>query len=140
MNKGTFRPRDILNKEVAGICGVARMTDKARAVHKGSIGRYKYGNDSEQDTTILAFLGISVETFQETAVRIENDVRLGTWILDNCEVSDADISNFNTEMQTMWHNKRQHPSFSNRRREIVDDPPFPWWISPGWWMFWKLFK
>ena len=33
--QNTFRPRDILNKEVAGICGVARMADKARAAHTG---------------------------------------------------------------------------------------------------------
>ena len=61
MKKDTFRPRDILNKEVAGICGVARMTDKARAAHTGEIGSYKYGADSEQDTAILSFLGISAQ-------------------------------------------------------------------------------
>ena len=38
MKKHSFRPRDLLNKEVAGICGVARLTDKARAVHAGNIG------------------------------------------------------------------------------------------------------
>ena len=35
MKQSTFRPRDLLNKEVAGICGVARLTDKARAAHTG---------------------------------------------------------------------------------------------------------
>ena len=40
MKQKTFRPRDMLNKEVAGICGVARLTDKARAAHAGEIGRF----------------------------------------------------------------------------------------------------
>ena len=31
MHRDTFKPRDLLNKEVAGINGVARMADKARA-------------------------------------------------------------------------------------------------------------
>lgn len=35
MKQNVFRPRDLLNKEVAGICGVARLTDKARAAHAG---------------------------------------------------------------------------------------------------------
>jgi hypothetical protein len=35
MKQNAFRPRDLLNKEVAGICGVARLTDKARAAHAG---------------------------------------------------------------------------------------------------------
>ena len=55
MKQNTFRPRDLLNKEVAGICGVARLTDKARADYAGEIGSYKYGADSEQDTEILSF-------------------------------------------------------------------------------------
>ncbi|MDE0635697.1 MAG: DUF5069 domain-containing protein [Candidatus Poribacteria bacterium] len=142
MKQKTFRPRNITNKEVAGICGVARLTDKARAAYIGKIGRYKYGTDSEQDTTILSFLSISAEVFQEAAVRIENDVRLGAWILDNCEVSDLDISQFNHEFSSKWQSKIQRSSFSRRRRQLAgdDEPPFPWWISPGWWMFWKLFK
>ena len=142
MKQKNFRPRDMLNKEVAGICGVARLTDKARAAHAGKIGRYKYGIDSEQDTTILSFLGISAEVFQKTAVRIENDVRLGAWILDNCKVSDLDISKFNREFSSKWQTKTQRPSFSERRRQLAGDdaPPFPWWMAPGWWVFWKIFR
>lgn len=54
MKQSAFRPRDMLNKEVAGICGVARLADKARAAHAGEIGSYKYGADSKQDTGILS--------------------------------------------------------------------------------------
>ena len=114
----TFRPRDIRNKEVAGICGVARMADKARATHAGEIGSYKYGADSEQDTAILAFLGISVETFQEAAVQIDHDVKLGAWVLDNCERSSKEISAFNRKMKIWWQNKMPQDEFSKRRRKL----------------------
>ena len=142
MKKSAFQPRDLLNKQVAGICGVARMTDKARAAHTGNIGTYKYGADSEQDTAILSFLGISAEAFQDAAVQIENDIRLSAWILDNCEASELDITEFNGEFSSKWKSKMQPSSFSRRRRELYDsdDPPFPWWISPGWWAFWKIFR
>ncbi len=119
MKQGSFRPRDLLNKEVAGICGVARLTDKARAAHTGDIGSYKYGVDSEQDTAILAFLGISAEAFQETAVRIDNDVKLGAWVLDNSKKSSDEISKFNRKMKTWWQSKMPHDSYSKRHGELV---------------------
>ncbi|MCG9134584.1 DUF5069 domain-containing protein [Candidatus Poribacteria bacterium] len=120
MKQSTFRPRDLLNKEVAGICGVARMTDKARAAHIGDIGSYKYGVESEQDKAILSFLGISAETFQDVAVRIDNDVKLGAWILDDCSRSSEEISKFNRKMKTWWQSKMPRDEFSKRRRHLAE--------------------
>ena len=135
MKQNAFRPRDILNKEVAGICGVARLTDKARAAHAGEIGKYKYGVDSEQDKAILSFLGISVEAFQEAAVRIDNDVRLGAWVLDNCGRSDKDISTFNRKLRSWWKNKIPQDSFSKRRRELgqQEENRTRFWLYPWFW-------
>ncbi|MCY4403915.1 MAG: DUF5069 domain-containing protein [Candidatus Poribacteria bacterium] len=131
MKHRKFRPRDILNQDVAGICGVARMTDKFRAAHAGEIGSYKYGVDSKQDIEILSFLGISAEDFQETAVRIDNDVKLGAWILDNCEKSSKEISAFNRKLKYKWQRKMPRTNYRRRRRQLAGDdyPPFPWWIS-----------
>ena len=120
MKQKTFRPRDLLNKEVAGICGVARMTDKARAAHAGEIGSYKYGADSDQDTAILAFLGTSAEAFQEAAVRIDNDVKLGAWILDSCSRSSEEISEFNGKMKSWQQNNMPRYDFSKRRRQLAE--------------------
>lgn len=120
MKQNTFRPRDLLSKEVAGICGVARLADKARAAHTGDIGSYKYGADSEQDTAILSFLGISAEAFQEAAVRIDHDVKLGAWILDNCERSSEEVSKFNRKMKTWWQSKMPQDDFSKRRRRLAE--------------------
>ena len=142
MKQNTFRPRDILNKEVAGICGVARLTDKARAAHTGEIGSYKYGADSEQDMAILSFLGISVETFQEAAVRIDNDVKLGAWILDNSKKSSEEISKFNRKMKTWWQSKMPQDEFSKHRRKLSyerENRRLYWTDSRRW--FWnKLFR
>jgi hypothetical protein len=138
MKQNTFRPRDLLNKEVAGICGVARLTDKARAVHAGEIGSYKYGADSEQDTAILSFLGISAEAFQEAAVRIDHDVKLGAWILDNCERSSEEISAFNRKMKSWWHNNMPRDEFSKHRRKLAqqsEDRRLAAFFPERW--FWK---
>ena len=142
MNQQTFRPRDILNKEVAGICGVARMTDKARAAYTGDIGSYKYGADSEQDTAILAFLGLSAETFQEAAVQIDHDVKLGAWILDNCERSSEEVSKFNRKMKSWWQSKMPQDEFSKRRRKLSREKENRrrFWFDGDRWLWNKLFR
>ncbi len=140
----TFRPRGLLNKEVAGICGVARLTDKARAAHAGTLGRYKYGADSQQDSAILAFLGVSAETFQESAVAIENDVRFGVWVLDTSGRSDAEITDFNRKLKRWWRQRapEQDRFLLKRRRELTRDREIflAFFISPSLWAFWRLFK
>ena len=123
MKQSVFRPRDLLNKEVAGICGVARLTDKARAAHAGEIENYKYGADSKQDTGILSFLGISADAFQEAAVRIDNDIRLGMWVLDNCKRSSKEISTFNRKLKLWWQSKMPSDTYSKRRRELARRQP-----------------
>jgi hypothetical protein len=95
------------------------MTDKARAVHAGEIGNYKYGTDSKQDTGILSFLGISADVFQEAAIRIDHDIRLGAWVLDNCERSSKEISAFNRKLKMWWQSNMPRDSYSKRRRELA---------------------
>ena len=136
MRQKTFRPRNIINKEVAGIRGVARMADKARAAHAGEIGAYKYGTDSQQDTRILSFLGISADVFQEAAVRIINDVRLGSWVLDNCNRSDKEISTFNRQLVTWWRSHTPRNYFSKRRRELArEESDLSFW---NWLLIWLV--
>ena len=142
MKKNTFRPRDLINKEVAGICGVARLTDKARAAHAGEIGRYKHGADSEQDTAILAFLGISAEVFQDAAVRIDNDIKLGAWVLDNSKKSSDEISKFNRKMKAWWQNNMPRDEFSKRRRKLSYERENRrlYWTDRRSWLWNKLFR
>ena len=119
MKQSNFRPRGIINQDIAGICGVARMTDKIRAAHSGEIGSYKYGVDSEQDTGILSFLGISADMFQEAAVQIDNDIKLGSWILSNCSRSSEEISKFNRKLKFWWQSIMPRHTYSRRRRELA---------------------
>ncbi len=133
MKQKTFRPRNIVNKEVAGIRGVARMADKARAAHAGKTGVYKYGVDSKQDTHILSFLGISADAFQGAAVQYTNNVRLGAWVLDNCNRSDEEITAFNRQLMA-WCRRHPPPNFfSKRRRELLakEERDYTFWSWVG---------
>ena len=135
MKKKTFRPRSIVDKEIAGVRGVARMADKARAAHQGRIGTYKYGVDSLQDTRILSFLGITPEKFQEAAVRITDDLRLGVWVRDNCQKTDKQISEFNRQLIAWWRSKSSRNYFSKRRSELArenSDHSFWNWLLVWW--------
>ena len=142
MGKDTFIPRDLLNKEVAGICGVARMTDKARAANDRKLGRYKYGVDSKQDTFVLDFLGVSADEFKDRAVSITNDTRLGGWILDNCNISDVDIRSFNNSLRAKWEHIDSPQKYFNQRRRYYRDDHSLWLflISPALWIYFMIFR
>ena len=115
----TYRPpRSARAKDVAGICGVARMADKARAERAGKIGAYKYGNDSGQDVRILAFLGISAADFQNAAVNTPNNLELGDWVLENSNKSQEEIDAFNHTLINSGPNEDTREYFEARCREV----------------------
>ena len=91
-------PRSARAKDVAGIFGVARMADKARAARAGKNGEYRYGADSGQDRKILEFLKVSEEDFQDAAVKNPNDAELGEWVLERSHVQQKEIDDFNNAM------------------------------------------
>lgn len=111
-------PRSARAKDVAGICGVARMADKARAERAGKIGEYIYGDDSGQDVRILTFLGISAADFQEAAVKNPNDIEIGDWVLENCDKLDDAIQSFNETLINYAPNEASQERFNARREEI----------------------
>ena len=112
------KPRDIRNKDVAGIYGVARMADKARAAHAGKLGGYKYGSASKQDAPILAFLGISADDFQEAAVNNPNNDTLSAWVIKNCGKTTSDTEAFNQKMTLQMQNQISTETFTTRRRNL----------------------
>ncbi|MFQ6042894.1 MAG: DUF5069 domain-containing protein [Candidatus Poribacteria bacterium] len=87
-------PRRPSNTSVAGIVGVARMTDKARASNHGTLGEYLYGEDSGLDKTVLEFLGISAKEFAE-AVEKYDDAELSAWVLERSRKTKSEIAAFN---------------------------------------------
>ncbi len=114
-------PRSARAKDVGGICGVARMADKARAARAGKIGEYKYGKDSGQDIRILETLGISADDFQAAAVNNPNDLELGTWVLENSGKSSAEIDTFNQTLINYGPNENTRQRFEARCREVAPD-------------------
>ena len=111
-------PRSPLSKDIAGICGVARMTDKGRAERAGKIGEYLYGDNSGQDVRILTFLGISAADFQEAAVNNPNNLELGAWVLENCGKSQDEIDEFNETLVNYGPNEATRERFEARCQEV----------------------
>ena len=111
-------PRSAHAKDIAGICGVARMADKARAERAGKIGEYKYGDDSGQDVRILTFLSISAADFQEAAVNNPNDLEIGAWVRENCDKSNDEIETFNETLINYAPNEASQERFNARLRDI----------------------
>ncbi len=111
-------PRSARAKDVGGICGVARMADKARAHRAEKIGEYLYGDDSGQDIRILAFLGISDPDFQEAAVNNPNNLEIGAWVLENSGKSQDEIDEFNDTLVNYGPNEATRERFEARCQEV----------------------
>ena len=111
-------PRSARAKDIGGICGVARMADKARAHRAEKIGEYLYGDDSGQDIRILAFLGISAADFQEAAVNNPNNLEIGAWVLENSGKSQAEIDEFNDTLVNYGPNEATRERFASRCQEV----------------------
>ena len=100
-------PRRPTNSSVAGIIGVARMIDKARAHNEEMIGQYLYGSDSGLDRRILRFLGVSAQDFTR-AVNQKDDSEIGHWVINQSKKTPGEIVAFNrSETNRMpkedWH-------------------------------------
>ena len=111
-------PRSARAKDVGGICGVARMADKARAHRAEKIGEYVYGDDSGQDIRILAFLDISAADFQEAAVNNPNNLEIGAWVLENSDKSQDEIDEFNDTLVNYGPNEATRERFEARCQEV----------------------
>ncbi len=111
-------PRSARSRDVAGICGVARMADKARAERAGKIGDYKFGDISGQDVRILKFLGVSAEDFQEAAVNNPNDIELSEWVQKNCNKIQNEIDAYNHAMVNRSPDETTRERFESRRNDV----------------------
>ncbi|MDE0469840.1 MAG: DUF5069 domain-containing protein [Candidatus Poribacteria bacterium] len=111
-------PRSARARDIAGICGVARMADKGRAERAEKIGEYVYGDNSGQDIRILTFLGISADDFQEAAVNNPNDLEIGAWVLENCDKSQDEIETFNQTLVNYGPNETTQERFEARCQEV----------------------
>ena len=89
-------PRRPSNDRVAGLVGLARMIDKARGHTAGTIGEFKYGDDSGLDAEVLGFINMKPDEFARAAGELDDDA-LGKLALDRARKGQAAIAAFNEE-------------------------------------------
>jgi hypothetical protein len=89
----TRPPRTPYDRSIAGIYGLMRMADKARAAKAGKLNGYIY--DCPIDQEILAFLNISADDYQEAAYHNVNNIELSDWVKNNTQRTQSEISQFN---------------------------------------------
>ncbi len=87
-------PRRPSNAHMAGIVGLARMTDKARGHNAEMMGLYRYGADSKLDTSILEFVHMEFEEFAEAADSL-SDEALARLVAEKAQRSQEEIDKFN---------------------------------------------
>ncbi len=89
-------PRRPTNMGMAGIAGLARMTDKARGHNDELIGEYVYGDASGLDKGVLEFLGMSADEYAEAADSMD-DGELSELALKKSGKDASEIAAFSKE-------------------------------------------
>ncbi len=109
-------PRSPYNRNVAGLFGIARMADKARASRCKKNGDYKYGERSAFDVYLLELLDTKSEQFQQVAIDNPNDLELGWWLLSN---TAADLDQIIEWNQQAIHFGLQPETESNPKKSYL---------------------
>jgi hypothetical protein len=78
-------PRERLD----GIPMLPRTTDKARAFLSGTLGEYKFGDNSGYDRELFDTLGIDTESFLECIRQAPDDDGVVRWLHANARTVDA---------------------------------------------------
>jgi len=81
---------------MAGIVGLARMTDKARAYNNNTLGVYLYGEDSGLDVEVLALINMTADEYAKAAGEMD-DAELSSLALRKAQKSSEEIAAFNKE-------------------------------------------
>lgn len=103
-------PRRPSNVSIAGIVNLARMTDKARAYNRRTLGEFLYGDDSGLDKILLEFLDVSHDDFADAAGRY-GDSDLARWIREVSDRTDEEIDAFNR-----YHLQREPDDDAGKQR------------------------
>jgi hypothetical protein len=77
----TAQPPRSPRRLFAGVVGLARTTDKARAFLAGTLGDYHFGKDCPHDRAVFHALAIDCERYL-TQVDKLNDTALEAWVRD----------------------------------------------------------
>jgi len=89
-------PRRPSNATMAGLVGLARMTDKARGHNAELLGEFVYGEDSGLDVEVLAFVQMTADEFAEAADELD-DASLAALAIERSGRTAAELEEFNRE-------------------------------------------
>lgn len=113
----TRPPRTPYDRSIAGIYGLMRMADKARAAKINTLNGYIYNCPIDQE--ILTFLGISADAFQDAAYHNVNNIELSDWVKNNTSRTQAEISQFNYDISHKGPEGEELKNIFNTVRERV---------------------
>ena len=113
-------PRSPYNTDIAGIAGLARTLDKARALNTDSIGDYWYGEDSGHDRQILRFLGVTPQEFLNLIKDLPSDNDVTDWIQTQAPKNTDEIAAFNNEMVSRRPATNRHRAFFTKLINKLD--------------------
>lgn len=84
----------------AGVVGLGRTTDKARAFLNGTLGDYHYGYDCPHDWAVFDALGIDGAKYATMVERLREDDAISTWVLETyvSKLSPERIAQWNDEL------------------------------------------
>ena len=68
---------------------LARTIDKARSYLNGTLGEYKFGDNSGYDQALFETLGIDAEVFLECILHSPDDAAVMRWLHANARTVDA---------------------------------------------------
>lgn len=106
-------PRRPSNAGMAGLVGLARMADKARAHNAELLGEFVYGEDSGLDQEVLEFVNMTADEFADAADELDDDA-LAALAVERAGRSAAELDAFNRE-----HLERE-PQDDGHRQMLVE--------------------
>jgi hypothetical protein len=83
----------------AGVVGLGRTTDKARAFLNGTLGDYYYGYDCPHDWAVFDVLGIDGAKYATMVARLGDDAAIEAWVQETYlhTIGPERISQWNDE-------------------------------------------
>jgi hypothetical protein len=92
-------PRSI-KERLAGVAGLARTTDKAKAAAAGTNGEYNY--NCPLDQRVLGFLGIDADAFLDNARNAKDDAKVESYAKPFVDKkTPAELETFNRELMAL---------------------------------------
>jgi hypothetical protein len=105
-------PRSIYDANLAGLAGLGRVVDKARAFNNKALGEYWFGEDSGFDRRILAFIGVEADEFAAALKEHADDESFLGWLGERLSgKNDQEIAEFNHGLWTLGPSNDQQWAF-----------------------------